>query len=62
MIHSRSSVPYEEFVTPAAVRAATRREEGMKYRVRKADEGERNERREARRREEDEFGVTKVFS
>lgn len=51
-----------EFVTPAAVRSAARREEGMKYRVRKADEEERTVRREARRREEDELAVTKVFA
>lgn len=41
---------------------AARREDGMKYRARKAGEQERNERREGRRREEDELAVTKVFA
>ena len=55
-------MPRVEFVTPSAVRSAARRAEGMKYRVRKEGEVERNERREDRRREEDELAVTKVFA
>ncbi|KAF8320109.1 Brix-domain-containing protein [Clavulina sp. PMI_390] len=51
-----------EFVTPAAVRTAARRADGIKYQARKYDESERSDRREARRREEDELAVTKVFS
>jgi ribosome biogenesis protein BRX1 len=51
-----------EFVTPAAVRLATRRADGLKYRARKLDEQERQERREARRRGEDELAVTNVFA
>jgi len=51
-----------EFVTPAAVRLAARRVDGLKYRARKLDEQERQERRETRRREEDELAVVKVFA
>jgi ribosome biogenesis protein BRX1 len=36
--------------------------DGLKYRARKLDEHERQERREARRREEDELAVVKVFA
>ncbi|KAI0086132.1 Brix-domain-containing protein [Irpex rosettiformis] len=51
-----------EFVSPAAVRSALRREKGDKYGSRKDAEQERNTRREARKLEEDELAVAKVFS
>ncbi|KZS88371.1 Brix-domain-containing protein [Sistotremastrum niveocremeum HHB9708] len=50
-----------EFVSPAAVRSALRREQGQKYRVRKTAQAERSTRREDRRLEEDEFATRKVF-
>ena len=53
---------YSEFVSPAAVRSAIRREKGDKYKKRKDTEAERSERREDRRREEDELAVHKVFA
>lgn len=51
-----------EFVSPAVVRSAIRREKGSKYKVRKQTETERHVRREERRREEDELAVHKVFA
>lgn len=51
-----------EFVSPAAVRSARRREEGQKYGVRKNAEEENTRRRVDRFREEDELAVSKVFS
>lgn len=51
-----------EFVSPAVVRSAIRREKGDKYKIRKDTEMERVERREERRREEDELAVHKIFA
>ncbi|KAI0807900.1 Brix-domain-containing protein [Fomes fomentarius] len=51
-----------EFVTPAAVRAAARREKGDKYGQRKHAQAERSVRKDLRRREEDELAVSKVFA
>ncbi|KAH9928542.1 Brix-domain-containing protein [Epithele typhae] len=51
-----------EFVTPAAVRAAMKREKGDKYGSRKDAQAERGVRKELRRREEDELAVSKVFA
>jgi ribosome biogenesis protein BRX1 len=62
LMHIFSCKICSEFVTPAAVRLAARRADGLKYRARKLGEQERNERREARRREEDELAVAKVFA
>lgn len=53
-----------EFVSPTSVRAAVKRQQGDKYRVRMGKEGER-EGREKRRREEkevDELARDKVFA
>ncbi|KDQ11643.1 hypothetical protein BOTBODRAFT_135449 [Botryobasidium botryosum FD-172 SS1] len=51
-----------EFISPAAVRSANKSRLGDKYRIRKEAEGERAERRENRRLEEDELAVGKVFA
>ena len=51
-----------EFITPAAIRAATRREKGDKYGARKHAEHERGLRKELRKRGEDELAVSKVFA
>ena len=51
-----------EFVTPAAVRSAMRREKGEKYGSRKDAQAERGMRRDLRRLEEDELAVSKVFA
>ncbi|KIP06039.1 hypothetical protein PHLGIDRAFT_107445 [Phlebiopsis gigantea 11061_1 CR5-6] len=51
-----------EFVSPAAVRSAIRREKGSKYGSRKQAEQEQLERKERRKRPEDELAVSKVFA
>ncbi|KAI0053870.1 Brix-domain-containing protein [Auriscalpium vulgare] len=51
-----------EFVTPAAVRSAVRREKGSKYRERKLAQSERAGRKEERKLDEDELAVSKVFA
>jgi len=51
-----------EFVSPAAVRMALRRQQGQKYRVRKEAQVERSERREDRRLDEDDLAVRKIFA
>ncbi|KAJ3866244.1 Brix domain-containing protein [Lentinula novae-zelandiae] len=51
-----------EFVTPAAVRTAIRREQGKKYNVRKDAEQASSIRKEKRRRAENELAVSKVFA
>ncbi|KAF9817851.1 hypothetical protein IEO21_03193 [Rhodonia placenta] len=51
-----------EFISPAAVRSALKREKGDKYGKRKDAEQERVGRKELRRLEEDELAVSKVFS
>ncbi|CAL1705245.1 unnamed protein product [Somion occarium] len=51
-----------EFVSPAAVRSALKREKGSKYGMRKLAEEERYGREAARKREEDELAVSKVFA
>ncbi|KIK59535.1 hypothetical protein GYMLUDRAFT_169388 [Collybiopsis luxurians FD-317 M1] len=51
-----------EFVTPAAVRSAIRREQGKKYNIRKDAEHASSIRKEQQRREEDELAVSKVFA
>ncbi|EPT04104.1 hypothetical protein FOMPIDRAFT_1022173 [Fomitopsis schrenkii] len=51
-----------EFISPAAVRSALRREKGDKYGKRKTAETERADRKERRKREEDELAVSKVFA
>ncbi|KAL7415450.1 Brix-domain-containing protein [Mrakia frigida] len=51
-----------EFVTPAALRATTKREAGAKYRDRKMAEKGQDSRREERRLEEPELAVGKVFA
>ncbi|KAI0713374.1 Brix-domain-containing protein [Earliella scabrosa] len=51
-----------EFVTPAAIRAAMRREKGDKYGSRKHAQAERSIRKDLRKREEDELAVSKVFA
>ena len=51
-----------EFVSPAAVRSALRREKGSKYGSRKQAEQEQLERKEKRKRPEDELAVSKVFA
>lgn len=54
----------QEFVTPAATRASFKREAGAKYRARKEEEGERDERRQKIREDlgEDELARDKVFA
>ena len=51
-----------EFVTPAAVRAAMKREKGDKYGARKHAQAERGLRKELRKLDEDELAVSKVFA
>ena len=51
-----------EFVTPAAIRAAMRREKGDKYGSRKHAQAERSIRKDLRKREEDDLAVSKVFA
>jgi ribosome biogenesis protein BRX1 len=51
-----------EFVTPAALRATTKREAGAKYRDRKLAEKSQDSRREERRLDEPELAVGKVFA
>lgn len=53
---------FSEFISPAAVRSALKREKGDKYGKRKDAEQERVGRKELRRLEEDELAVAKVFS
>ncbi|KAJ3546825.1 hypothetical protein NMY22_g1893 [Coprinellus aureogranulatus] len=51
-----------EFISPAAVRSAIRREQGTKYGQRKQAEEDSQRRKELRRLEEDELAVSKVFA
>ncbi|TDL25018.1 Brix-domain-containing protein [Rickenella mellea] len=51
-----------EFISPAAVRSALKREKGDKYQVRKYTDAERSGRRERRRREEEDLAVGNVFA
>ncbi|TRM62535.1 Brix domain-containing protein [Schizophyllum amplum] len=51
-----------EFVSPASVRAAVRREKGDKYRNRKDAELEQSRRKETRKLGEDVLAVAKVFA
>ncbi|THU82876.1 ribosome biogenesis protein BRX1 [Dendrothele bispora CBS 962.96] len=51
-----------EFVSPAAVRSAIRREQSKKYNVRKDAEDAALSRKERRQRDEDELAVSKVFA
>ena len=51
-----------EFVSPAAVRSAIRREKGAKYGNRKQAEEEQARRKEARKLAENELAVSKVFA
>lgn len=51
-----------EFISPAAVRSALKREKGEKYGSRKQAEEEQGRRKEGRQRPEDELAVSKVFS
>lgn len=53
---------FSEFVTPAAIRSAMRREKGDKYGNRKHAQAERSMRKELRKRDEDELAVSKVFA
>jgi ribosome biogenesis protein BRX1 len=51
-----------EFVSPALVRSAGRKEKGERYRERKLAQQERGIRRTERKREEDALAVAKVFA
>ncbi|KAJ7582993.1 Brix domain-containing protein [Mycena floridula] len=51
-----------EFISPAAVRSALRKEQGKKYNNRKDAETSASARREHRRLEQDELAVSKVFA
>ena len=53
-----------EFISPAAMRASSKREAGVKYRSRKEGEEERRERGKRRREEvgEDELDRKRVFA
>lgn len=62
LLSNGSTYFVSEFVSPAVVRSAIRREKGEKYKIRKDTEMERVERREERRREEDELAVHKIFA
>ena len=54
--------PPTEFVSPAAVRSAIKREKGMKYGGRKDAEREQSHRKESRKLPENELAVSKVFA
>lgn len=62
LLSNRLTSLFAEFVSPAVVRSAIRREKGEKYKIRKDTEMERVERREERRRDEDELAVHKIFA
>lgn len=62
LLSNRSISLFAEFVSPAVVRSAIRREKGEKYKIRKDTEMERVERREERRRDEDELAVHRIFA
>ncbi|KAJ3822479.1 ribosome biogenesis protein BRX1 [Lentinula raphanica] len=51
-----------EFITPAAIRTAIRKEQGKKYNIRKDAEQASSMRKESRRRAEDELAVSKMFA
>ena len=51
-----------EFISPAAIRSAIRREQGSKYGQRKQAEQDSQRRKELRKLEEDELAVSKVFA
>jgi ribosome biogenesis protein BRX1 len=53
-----------EFVSPAAMRASVKRAAGIKYRARKGDEDERQDRSKRRKEDvgEDELARSKVFA
>jgi ribosome biogenesis protein BRX1 len=53
-----------EFISPASVRASAKREAGQKYRQRRGEEEERDERKKRTREEagEDELSRKKVFA
>jgi ribosome biogenesis protein BRX1 len=51
-----------EFISPAAVRSAIRREQGQRYNNRKDAEEDQSRRKELRKRDEDELAVSKVFA
>ncbi|EAU88773.1 ribosome biogenesis protein BRX1 [Coprinopsis cinerea okayama7 len=60
--HGATVYSNPEFISPAAVRSAIRRQQGSKYGQRKKAEEESARRKEFRRREEDELAVSKVFA
>jgi len=60
--HGATLFSNPEFVSPAAVRAATRRQKGDKYRMRQQAQTERSTRREERRLDEDDLAFRKVFA
>ncbi|GJE96441.1 Ribosome biogenesis protein BRX1 [Phanerochaete sordida] len=51
-----------EFVSPAAVRSAAKREKATKYGSRKDAQIDQNKRKEGRKRPEDELAVSKIFA
>lgn len=53
---------FSEFVSPAAVRSAIRREQGKRYGVRKDATEEASKRKADRQRPEDELAVSKIFA
>ena len=62
LLLSPTNTPPLEFVSPASVRAAIRREKGDKYRNRKDAEVEQARRKESHKRGEDDLAVSKVFA
>lgn len=53
---------FAEFVSPALVRSARRKEKGERYKERKLAQEERGVRQTERKREEDPLAVAKVFA
>ena len=53
---------FKEFVSPALVRSARRKEKGERYRERKLAQQERGIRQTERKREEDPLAVAKIFA
>ncbi|TFK30101.1 ribosome biogenesis protein BRX1 [Coprinopsis marcescibilis] len=60
--HGATVYSNPEFISPAAMRSALRRQQGGKYGQRKKAEEETSKRKDLRQMEEDELAVSKVFA
>ena len=62
VVLKRHFIFFAEFVSPALVRSARRKEKGERYKERKLAQEERGVRQTERKREEDPLAVAKVFA